>query len=113
MGQVCLKYNISKGRMYHYFTSKDDLFLACAKEFFQKMEDWLNERFPDCSKLSPAQKLQAYIMCYSDCFQQCFEDIGIYTTFAVCPPKHLEKDIMKMYRSLVERTHIILKKSKK
>lgn len=55
VGQICLEYNISKGRMYHYFTSKDDLFLACAKEFFQKMEDWL-----DVIKMRPYPRQPAY-----------------------------------------------------
>lgn len=109
MGQICLEYSISKGRMYHYFTSKDNLFLACAQEFFQRMDTWLNDTFSTCSNLLPVQKLQAYFMCYVTYFQSHYEDFEIYKTFAICPPEHLKKDIAGLHRPLVDRNYATLK----
>lgn len=109
MGQICLEYRISKGRMYHYFISKDDLFLACAKEFFQTMNAWISDEFSDCFSLLPVQKLQAYFMCHVKYFQLHYERFELYKTFTICPPEHLKKDIMELYRPLADRNHGILK----
>lgn len=32
---ICAAQNISKGIIYHYFKTKDDLYLACVEECFQ------------------------------------------------------------------------------
>lgn len=109
MEQICLEYNISKGRMYHYFTSRDNLFLACAEAFFQTMNAWINGEFSTYFNLLPDQKLQAYFMCCYKYFQHHYEVFELYKTFVSCPPKHLQKDIMKLYCPLVDQNHTILK----
>ena len=38
---ICASGGISKGIIYHYFKTKDDLFLACAEECFQLLTDHL------------------------------------------------------------------------
>uniref|UniRef100_UPI003FEE66B6 TetR/AcrR family transcriptional regulator n=1 Tax=Candidatus Fimivicinus sp. TaxID=3056640 RepID=UPI003FEE66B6 len=95
--------------MYHYFTSKDDLFLTCARDFFQMMNDWLSDNFSDGSNLPPIQKIQAYFMCCIEYFQTYFEGFEIYKTFAICPPGHLKKDIVELHRPLADRNYVILK----
>lgn len=38
---ICAARDVSKGIIYHYFKSKDDLFLACVEECFQLLTDYL------------------------------------------------------------------------
>ena len=38
---ICSAQDISKGIIYHYFKTKDDLYLACVEECFQLLTQYL------------------------------------------------------------------------
>ena len=38
MENLCTRHGISKGMMYHYYSNKDELFLLCVQDVFQKPE---------------------------------------------------------------------------
>ena len=38
---ICAAKDISKGIIYHYFKTKDELYLACVEECFQRLTDHL------------------------------------------------------------------------
>lgn len=38
---ICTAQNISKGIVYHYFKTKDVLYLACVEECFQQLTEYL------------------------------------------------------------------------
>lgn len=40
---ICSAGGISKGILYHYFTDKDELYLACVRETFEKLTEALRE----------------------------------------------------------------------
>lgn len=40
---ICADQNISKGIIYHYFNTKDDLYLACVEECFMRLTNYLKE----------------------------------------------------------------------
>ena len=40
---ICSAENISKGIIYHYFSTKDDLFLACVEECFTLLTEYLKK----------------------------------------------------------------------
>ncbi len=50
LNSICQKHNISKGRMYHFFTSKEDLFYNCFKYSLSHIIDSINKFTIDESK---------------------------------------------------------------
>lgn len=40
---ICAAQDISKGIVYHYFETKDGLFLACVEECFQRLTEYIRE----------------------------------------------------------------------
>lgn len=40
---ICANQCISKGIIYHYFNTKDDLFLACVEECFTLLTNYMKE----------------------------------------------------------------------
>ena len=40
---ICASKDISKGIIYHYFKTKDELYLACVEECFQRLTDHLRD----------------------------------------------------------------------
>lgn len=38
LNQMCRENNISKGKLYHYYSSKDDLIVACARRIADRLE---------------------------------------------------------------------------
>lgn len=47
LSQFCTDNKISKGRMYHHFQSKEQLYLACAKCCLEKLENIFNDFEPN------------------------------------------------------------------
>lgn len=43
LNEVCKKGGISKGIIYHYFQSKEDLYIECIEECFRKITEYLQE----------------------------------------------------------------------
>ena len=50
MDRICSRHGISKGMMYHYFSSKDELFLLCVKELFQSLQAYIQEESTQIQK---------------------------------------------------------------
>lgn len=44
INQICTKGNISKGLLYHYYSNKDALYIACVTKLFQDMICFLREQ---------------------------------------------------------------------
>ena len=42
LNSICSKHNISKGRMYHFFSSKEDLYFCCCKYSLDKITEKIN-----------------------------------------------------------------------
>lgn len=43
VNRICAEGNISKGRMFHHFKNKDDIFLSAARYLYDGMLDYMNE----------------------------------------------------------------------
>ena len=43
LNSICTKYNISKGRMYHFFSSKEDLYYNCFKYSIDRITNRINK----------------------------------------------------------------------
>ena len=43
---ICSAQGISKGIIYHYFKTKDELYLACVEECFEQLTEFLRANSP-------------------------------------------------------------------
>ena len=46
MERICGNHGISKGMMYHYYSSKDELFLLCVERTFAELKACVEQELP-------------------------------------------------------------------
>lgn len=91
---ICAVQNISKGIIYHYFRTKDDLFLACVEECFTSLTNYLRETV----QLRPGDiqdQLAEYFTARSSFFRENPVYQRIFCEVLITPPAHLQAEIQK------------------
>ena len=92
---------ISKGIIYHYFASKDELFLACVEECFQSLKAYIQDRFhPDGSAVGTGACLTDYFGVRMRFFCENPQYQRIFMESVLMPPEHLQADIMERRRPM-------------
>lgn len=90
---ICAVQGISKGIVYHYFESKDELFLACVQECFQRLTAYIRENMPERedaeSSLEDYFAIRAKFFCSYPVYQ------GIFGEAVLSSPAHLREEIQK------------------
>lgn len=89
---ICGAEGISKGIVYHYFETKDDLYLACVAECFERLGAYLRERMPPQGDGLEAQ-MERYFSLRLAFFQENPMYQRIFCDAAVMPPQHLSAEI--------------------
>ena len=89
---ICSAQNISKGIVYHYFDTKDGLFLACVEECFHKLTDYIQSNLSLENKASEAQ-LKEYFAVRSAFFKTAPVYQRIFCDAVIAPPEHLRKQV--------------------
>ena len=87
---------ISKGIIYHYFASKDELFLVCVEECFQSLKAYLQNKFHlDGGTIDAEECLSNYFGVRMQFFREypLYQRIFIESVFM--PPEHLRAEIME------------------
>ncbi len=84
---ICAAQDISKGIIYHYFKTKDDLYLACVEECFTLLTQHLKDY------LAGGEELEHYFMARMDFFRQHPVYQPIFCEAVVSPPAHLMEEI--------------------
>lgn len=88
---LCNKNQISKGLVYHNFKNKDELYLKCVEECFEKMTEYLK------SREYRTESIQESLHNLLEIRQQFFEEnpyyCNIFFNTVLQPPKHLYKEI--------------------
>lgn len=91
---ICSAENISKGIIYHYFSTKDDLFLACVEECFTLLTEYLKTGL--CSEEEgAAERLEEYFSVRMDFFRENPVYQRIFCEAVITPPEHLRSEIQK------------------
>ena len=91
---ICSAENISKGIIYHYFSTKDDLFLACVEECFTLLTEYLKTGL--CSEEEgAAERLEEYFSVRMDFFRENPVYQRIFCEAVITPPEHLRSGIQK------------------
>lgn len=69
INRFCEDYHITKGRLYHHFSNKEDIFKACVCAAYDKMNAYIQSYHPES-----AQSLLEKICGFFDCTQNFFKE---------------------------------------
>lgn len=92
---------ISKGIIYHYFASKDELFLACVEECFQSLRAYIQDHFQPGGGAMDAEE---YLTDYFGVRMRFFRENPLYQRIFMesvfMPPEHLQAEITERRRPM-------------
>ena len=94
LNTICNEGNISKGIIYHYFKDKDELYLACIKECYNALTDYLAH--VNITNISIEQGLSNYFDARIDFFSKHPFYLGVFCSAVMTPPAHLLPAIEKI-----------------
>ena len=94
---ICAAQGISKGIIYHYFPTKDELYLACVEECFQRLTAHLRALLKEGEE-APEQQLEEYFAARMSFFQENPVYQPIFCEAVIAPPSHLEAKIRERRR---------------
>lgn len=100
MEGICSGHGISKGMLYHYFSSKDELFLLCVKEVFQQLEERILHDAAELSELPPMEQIRNYFMIREYFFQLHPGKKRIFENALFRTPQQLTDDIQQLRQPL-------------
>ena len=104
---ICASGGISKGIIYHYFKTKDDLFLACAEECFQLLTEHLKSCIAH-EHCSIEQQMGNYIAARTAFFRDHPVYQRIFCETVISPPSHLKAELQKRRQGFDELNIAIL-----
>ena len=94
---ICASQDISKGIVYHYFKTKDDLFLSCVGECFDRLTEYLRAHVQlECG--STEARLETYFAARLAFFEEHPVYQRIFCEVVMTPPAHLKAGIQERTR---------------
>lgn len=88
---ICAAQDISKGIVYHYFETKDALFLACVAECFQRLTEYIRANMIEQGDTGFC--LEEYFVIRTRFFRSYPVYQRIFCEAVVSPPEHLRAEI--------------------
>lgn len=109
INNICAAQGISKGIIYHYFKTKDDLYLNCVGECFAL----LTQHIQSCL-VTEQESVEKQLERYFHVRMAFFRDFPVYQPIfceaVVSPPAHLEAGILESKRAFDELNVEILER---
>lgn len=90
---ICAAEDLSKGIVYHYFETKDALFLACVRECFERLTDYIRENLQGQNHTKSG--LEDYFAIRAKFFYSHPVYQRIFCEAVVSPPAHLRDEIRR------------------
>ncbi|MGN0735599.1 MAG: TetR/AcrR family transcriptional regulator [Anaerovoracaceae bacterium] len=109
VNSICTNQGISKGIIYHYFRSKDDLYLACVEECFQLLTQHISLCLAD-EHGSAEDQLEKYFVVRMNFFRENPVYQPIFCEASISPPDHLNNEIQERKRDFDKLNVGILEK---
>ena len=94
INRLCAAQDISKGIVYHYFDTKDALFLACVEECFRRLAGFIRERMTP-EQEEPEARLERYFHARWAFFREYPVYQRIFCEAVMTPPAHLVNEIRR------------------
>lgn len=93
---ICARHDISKGMLYHYYAGKDDLFLLCVGDTFEKLSEFVANDKLLLQDRSALESLIAYYQCREQFFEAHPLRRKIFECAMLHPPVHLESKLREL-----------------
>lgn len=93
---ICARHNISKGMLYHYYAGKDNLFLLCVGDTFEKLSEFVSQNEFLLQDRSALESLTAYYQCRQQFFEVHPERRKVFECAMLHPPAHLESKLREL-----------------
>lgn len=100
MEKICAAHGISKGMMYHYYANKDELFLLCVQNIFDKLRIHLETQAAVLASQDPLERIQNYFLIRECYFRQHPMEKKIFENALFRTPQHLKDEIAALRRPL-------------
>lgn len=97
---LCSENQISKGLIYHNFKNKDELYLKCVEECFEKMT--LCFKNSDCQGKSVQERIHDLLSARQYFFEENPYYANLFFQTVLQPPRHLEEEIRTLRREYDE-----------
>ena len=101
LNTICENGGLSKGIIYHYFNDKDELYLACVRECFQVLTEYLNRWSYDFTVVPDG--INAYLTARYRFFESYPDYSHIFFGTILQPPIHLMAQIKEARRDFDEQ----------
>lgn len=95
MEGIC-SHGISKGMLYHYFSNKDELFMACLRVVFGGLERYVAEQKQEISIEPAFEAIKSYYMLRESYFKLYPRQKPLFENAVLRPPKKLLEDISEL-----------------
>ena len=99
MEGICAGHKISKGMMYHYYSNKDQLFLLCVADTFQKVKEYV-EQATDGQRANTFEAIQHFFLLRERYFEHHPLEKNVFENAMIHPPKHLARQITQLHQPL-------------
>ena len=96
MERICANHHISKGMMYHYYSSKDELFLLCVEKTFTDLKAYIENQTERMNSMEILDAIKEYFAIREQFFQLNPKQKEIFETALFRPPKHLAESIQEL-----------------
>lgn len=106
---ICAAQDISKGIVYHYFKTKDALYLACVEECFQQLTKHIQSVI-SYEDHSIEKQMENYFTLRTHFFQTYPVYQRLFCEAVISPPAHLKSEIQKCKQGFDALNSQILRK---
>ena len=96
MERICGNHGISKGMMYHYYSSKDELFLLCVGRTFAQLKEHVEGEMGRLAGRAPLEAVKAFFLVREQYFQAHPRQKTVFEDAVLHPPKHLLEQIGRL-----------------
>lgn len=98
LNTVCQSGGISKGIIYHYFDSRDNLYLSCLEVCFQTLTAYLSKHLADRIGSDADERILHYFDIRMDFFRSQPDFARLFCEAVIMPPVHLKAQIAELRR---------------
>ena len=106
LNTLCAENDISKGLIYHHFKDKDELYLLCTADCFDRLTAYLGALQTDTAD-SPETRLRRYFDARLHFFTENPVYLGIFLNAVLYPPTHLAAELAKV-RNEFDRQNVLI-----
>lgn len=110
LNTICRAGEVSKGIIYHYFSSKDGLYLACLRTCFDALTGYLAQQIGTLGDTGQEDLLSAYFQARISFFRSHEAYARIFCGAVMFPPPHLQEKILEIRKSFDEMNDACLRK---